>query len=400
MGTLSPDRNVVTLVLERPHSDGDAYREDDSADNGAVVVARRLIALAALASLAAGVIHSGAIAGHATHRQAVWAFLAVAVVQLAWGAYALARPRRWLAAVGVAIGVVVFAGWVLAKTRGLAFIDGLDVKEPVRAADALAAGLALVTIVTGLLALVVRRRAVPRAMTVIAAVAMAAMVVPGTAGAVNHPHAGGTVSTVAAEPASAVPPRPFDPALPIDLSGVPGVSPEQQARAENLLASTVMFLPKWSDPDFDTANGFVSIHDGGTGTEHYVNPAFMADDTILDPNKPESLVFDTRVTPKKLVAVMYMLRPGSTLADAPDLGGPLTQWHIHNNLCFTAQGRVAGLTQGDGSCAPNLFKGPETPMIHVWIEPHPCGPFAALEGVGGGQIADGQPVACDHLHEG
>ena len=23
-------------------------------------------------------------------------------------------------------------------------------------------------------------------------------------------------------------------------------------------------------------------------------------------------------------------------------------------------------------------------MIHVWIEPHPCGPFAALEGVGRG----------------
>lgn len=387
----------MTVVLERTPADADANRLDEQADAGAVVPARRLIVLAALASLAAGVIHSGAIAGHAPHRQAVWAFLGVAVVQLAWGAYALARPRRWLAGVGVAIGVVVFAGWVLAKTRGLTFIDGLDVKEPVRGADAIAAGLAFVTVVSGLLALVVRRRAAPRAMIFVAAAAMVAMVVPGTAGAVNHPHAG-TVSTVAAEPASAVPPRPFDPALPIDLSGVPGVTPEQQARAENLLASTVMLLPKWSDPAFDTANGFVSIHDGGSGTEHYVNPAFMADDTILDPNKPESLVFDTRVSPKRLVAAMYMMTPGATLADVPDLGGALTQWHIHNNLCFTAEGRVAGLTQGDGSCAANLFKGPETPMIHVWIEPHPCGPFAALEGVGGGQVADGQPVACDHLH--
>ena len=29
-------------------------------------------------------------------------------------------------------------------------------------------------------------------------------------------------------------------------------------------------------------------------------------------------------------------------------------------------------------------------MIHVWIEPHPCGPFAALEGVAAGTIAEGE----------
>jgi hypothetical protein len=39
-------------------------------------------------------------------------------------------------------------------------------------------------------------------------------------------------------------------------------------------------------------------------------------------------------------------------------------------------------------------------MIHVWIVPRPCGPFAALEGIGGGQVAAGQTVACDHVHGG
>jgi hypothetical protein len=37
-------------------------------------------------------------------------------------------------------------------------------------------------------------------------------------------------------------------------------------------------------------------------------------------------------------------------------------------------------------------------MIHVWIEPHKCGPFAALEGIGGGKILDGETVNCDHVH--
>jgi hypothetical protein len=37
-------------------------------------------------------------------------------------------------------------------------------------------------------------------------------------------------------------------------------------------------------------------------------------------------------------------------------------------------------------------------MIHVWITPHPCGPFAALEGIAGGTIPEGEEVLCDEAH--
>jgi hypothetical protein len=37
-------------------------------------------------------------------------------------------------------------------------------------------------------------------------------------------------------------------------------------------------------------------------------------------------------------------------------------------------------------------------MVHVWITPHPCGPFAALEGIAGGQISEGEERLCDHAH--
>jgi hypothetical protein len=98
-----------------------------------------------------------------------------------------------------------------------------------------------------------------------------------------------------------------------------------------------------------------------------------------------------------------MAAPGTPLEGVPELGGPLTQWHIHNNLCFIpAQGdqgpRVGGLTNADGGCNAPLVQFPHTPMIHVWIEPHPCGPFAALEGVGAGQIAEGETRLCDTAH--
>ncbi len=85
----------------------------------------------------------------------------------------------------------------------------------------------------------------------------------------------------------------------------------------------------------------------------------------------------------------------------PDIGGALMQWHIHDNLCFTAdpvQPRVAGLTDAAGNCAAPLQKFRPAPMIHVWIVPHPCGPFAALEGIGAGQIKPGEERLCDHVH--
>src|SRR5207244_10709416 len=57
----------------------------------------------------------------------------------------------------------------------------------------------------------------------------------GAAAAAGHTHTHGT-GAAGAQPSAAVPPHPFDPALPIDLSGVPGVSPDPQARAAKLRA--------------------------------------------------------------------------------------------------------------------------------------------------------------------
>ena len=143
----------------------------------------------------------------------------------------------------------------------------------------------------------------------------------------------------------------------------------------------------------------MSIGDGFLGHEHYLNAANMNDDKLLDPDFPESLVYDTSTEPKKLVAAMFMMDKGDTLADVPELGGKLTQWHVHDNLCFAGP-KVAGLTDAEGNCSPGLTKGAATPMIHVWTEAHPCGPFAALEGVAGGTIAEGEARLCDHAHGG
>jgi hypothetical protein len=205
-------------------------------------------------------------------------------------------------------------------------------------------------------------------------------------------------STTAAAPAS----KPYDPTQPIDLSGFPDVTPEQQAAAENLVAVTLVRLPHWSDYKVAEAAGFHSIGDAITGHEHFINWDWINDDVTLDPDHPESLVYQPMPDgSKKLVSAMYMLPDTVKLEDVPDIGGALMQWHIHDNLCFTddpVAPRVAGVTNGTGGCNAPLQKFRPAPMIHVWITAHACGPFAALEGVGAGQIKPGEERLCDHVH--
>jgi hypothetical protein len=195
---------------------------------------------------------------------------------------------------------------------------------------------------------------------------------------------------------------PYDPTLPIDLGGTPGVTPEQQAFAENLVAVTLRYLPQWADLEVVEAAGFRSIGDGATGHEHYIQWDWIDDDVWLDPNHPESLVFEPQPDgSKRLVSAMYMLPSGTPLDEVPDWGGALMQWHVHGDLCFTDDPeapQVAGVKPLGTSCRPPLVDGPMAPMIHVWIRSHECGPFAALDGIAGGQVPDGETVLCDHVH--
>jgi len=80
----------------------------------------------------------------------------------------------------------------------------------------------------------------------------------------------------------------------------------------------------------------------------------------------------------------------------PDVGGSLTQWHVHSDLCLTDnpdQKVLAGFTFGGRSCPPGTTKAGNTPMLHVWMVPNECGPFAGIE-VGGHSASQG----CGHSH--
>ena len=395
-----------------------------------------LTPLQGMASLGAGAIHAAAAGIHAEHPTLSRLFVAVAAAQILVGLATLLRGGRAVAAATAVVNGGAVVAWIVTRMSGISWINGLEQSEAPQFADtvcavlgAVAAGAAVVTLrarTDRTSRAVSPRLALPAiglgAITVVAMMAGATHThsaaagpdhshaeAPEDPGATTTPHTHGDApeTTVAHDHDAAGEPEPapvaYDPTKPIDLSGVDGVTPAQQAFAENLVAVNVVRLPQWADPADAEAAGFHPIGDGdGGGEEHYVNWDWIDDDVWLDPDAPESLVYEPQPDgSKRLVSAMYMLPDDVALEDVPDYGGELMQWHIHDDLCFTADPVAPQLeseTGPDGTCRPPLVKIGDWAMIHVWIVPHECGPFAALEGVGAGSIVEGEQRWCDHAH--
>ena len=201
-----------------------------------------------------------------------------------------------------------------------------------------------------------------------------------------HPHA---LTTAQALAAASGWPRPYDPANPIDFSDIGGVTAEQAARATALIQAAQRDLPKYAKTSAATADGYLSIGDGLTGFEHFIKYSLLTDGRVLDTTAPESLVYEVKGAVKTLVSAMFIANPGTPITDTTlvNYAGGLMQWHVHSNLCWlTINGvpKVVGVTNAAGACLIGTLQTGGAPMVHVWITPHVCGPFAALEGNGAG----------------
>ena len=147
-------------------------------------------------------------------------------------------------------------------------------------------------------------------------------------------------------------------------------------RAARLIAATRRSARQWRNVNAARADGYRSIGDEITGHEHYVQWDWAQDDAVLDPRRPESLVYEVDGMKRRLVSAMYILPPGSTMRDVPDIGDERAQWHRHTNLCWSGR-TLAGLYY-DGRCVPAGERRATTPMLHVWLTRNRCGPFAGL----------------------
>jgi hypothetical protein len=153
----------------------------------------------------------------------------------------------------------------------------------------------------------------------------------------------------------------------------------QRDEAAALIERTKRGLAALADQAALEAAGYFSIGDGRSGFEHWINAGYLLDSTELDENHIESVVMT--VAPdgtKKVASAMYILDLGKTMADAPDIAGELTTFHNHTDLCWEGL-RVVGVLR-NGTCTPRgTHRGVSPPMLHVWLTPQPCGPFAGIE---------------------
>jgi hypothetical protein len=231
------------------------------------------------------------------------------------------------------------------------------------------------------------------------AVAAPTTVANTTTTTINHPHA---LTTAQALAAASGWPRPYDPANSIDFSGIGGVTAEQAARATALIQAAQRDLPKYALTTTAITDGYVSIGDASTGFEHFVNIKLLDDGRVLDTTAPESLVYSVKGGVRTLVSAMFIANPRTPLTDTTlvNYAGGLMQWHVHDNLCWL-NGKVVGVTNAAGACLIGTLQTGGAPMVHVWITPHLCGPFAALEGNGAGvaNVSDAERVdLCNKDH--
>jgi len=148
---------------------------------------------------------------------------------------------------------------------------------------------------------------------------------------------------------------------------------EQAAAAQRLMQETSAAIAPYEDPRAALIAGYRSS--GGGGAVHWMNANFEKHGAVLDPRRPQGLVYVNGRRGPVLVGAMFQ---GRHLGDfGPDPGGPLTAWHQHEHICFTVVGGLAfSLETPYATCPLGALSVSVPPMLHVWIVPNPGGPFA------------------------
>src|SRR4051794_21468333 len=120
-----------------------------TAQNPEAPAAPRAQGFAALAllSLGAGFLHAAVIHAHEGHGIASQVFTWTAIFQVAWAGFLLARPTRWLLAVGAVVNAAFVGGWIVSRTSGISFINGFQEKEPVGFTDGVCVALEVLLVI-------------------------------------------------------------------------------------------------------------------------------------------------------------------------------------------------------------------------------------------------------------
>lgn len=206
----------------------------------------------------------------------------------------------------------------------------------------------------------------------------------------EHPHdvsdADPALAAVSAEPENHTHPEPSsadhhpttDHANPMSGDTAHGheevpVSPEQLLAAAEFYEAVKAGAAPYEDIRTALAEGYIQVTQDLPGiAAHFLHPAYNRDGALLDPEKPEILLYTKRLDGTwRLVGVMFSSE--SVTDEPPSFFGPLDAWHRHENLCFTIA--AVAVKEGAADCT-GLFVAVTPWNLHVWTAPVASGVFA------------------------
>jgi hypothetical protein len=159
------------------------------------------------------------------------------------------------------------------------------------------------------------------------------------------------------------------------MAPVPDRAPtaSDRAAATALVTSVQRGLTRYAQLSSAIAAGYVPATNPNGYVVHYANWGVVARGDVLDATTPSSLVYANTASGPVLLGAMFMgagpCRPG------PDVGGPLTAWHAHDDLCLSATHEVVARTDAAGACATGRHNTSTYFMLHVWTAPALAGGY-------------------------
>ena len=153
-------------------------------------------------------------------------------------------------------------------------------------------------------------------------------------------------------------------------------TPAEQAAADAFVARAFEAAERhgWFDFERGLADGFHLMHGD---RRHYYNERYVFDDVVLDPDRPEFLMYYGTPSGQKLAGMMFYTRRPDERGE--QFGGPLTVWHYHvwsSPNCLVDGLLSVGTADEHGRCERGEPRSRTPEMIHVWFLDHPEGPFA------------------------
>lgn len=151
-------------------------------------------------------------------------------------------------------------------------------------------------------------------------------------------------------------------------------TPEQTAAAAQLYAATKSAIEPYQDWHRAMAAGYRPGGPANMPSTHWMNQHYVDAGYVLDPSRPQGLVYANTHHGPVLIGAMFQMKPIGQLG--PDPGGPLTAWHEHQDICVTPIGFEFSLMTPFATCPIGSIDVSVPPMLHVWIVDNPGGQFA------------------------